>query len=85
MFSRAHALALWEELRPLWLVHVSEATCVWKPLGQALLALQEEIIFLFFFNYLFTFSLADSLGATSEQGSTLGTGPVPMAFAQGEG
>lgn len=85
VFSRAHALALWEELRPLWLVHVSEATCVWKPLGQALLALQEEIIIIIFFNYLFTFPLADSLGAPSERGSTLGAGPVPMAFAQGEG
>ena len=37
--SRAHALALWEELRPLWLVRVSEDTCAWKPLGQILLDL----------------------------------------------
>lgn len=84
--SRAHALVLWEEPRPLWLVRVSEATCVWKHLGRALLALQKDL----FFYFLFFFS-ADSLtrprgtlGATSGLESMLGAEQILMAFVQGE-
>lgn len=46
---------------------------------------RKKLLLFFFFNYLFTFPLADSLGATSERDSMLGAGLVPMAFAQGEG
>lgn len=83
--SRAHALALWEELRPLWLVRVSEATCVWKPLGWALLVLQKDLFFYFYF-----FFLANSLtrpggtpGATSGPDSMLRAEQTLMAFVQG--